>query len=272
MDLRRLVLITLSFAIASTARSGPVKHWPLDDRATYPVRLGIDAPTTIRFPGSLTALEGANVSARVEDNPPVLLSHQPGANFFSVRALRPDATGALNVVYQGKLFALTFSTGVEPDRVIAFKESKSSDGTTPSRRTGPAHWLSLLDRAKRYADLAAQYPALASGIERIGPGTVTEANGLKVITEEVLRFEADVALVFRLRLENPGRNFTRYAHTQLAVRVGSQSFPAALAEAEGSVAPQSAVVVWLVVAEASDGAPAELSLKNTFSVVVPTMP
>ena len=84
-------MIFATLAPTAALRAASVNLWPLDDRAAYAVRLSPDAPTTIAFPGAVTALEGANVSARAEDNPAVLLSHQPGANFFSLRALRPAA-------------------------------------------------------------------------------------------------------------------------------------------------------------------------------------
>ena len=69
MALRHLLLI---FAVAATTVAASVKRFPLDDRTAYPVRISQEAPTTILFPGPLTALDSANLSARAEDNPPVL--------------------------------------------------------------------------------------------------------------------------------------------------------------------------------------------------------
>ena len=260
-------------AIAAASLPGaPVKQWPLDDRAAYAVRLGVEAPTTVLFPGALTALEGANVSARVEDNPAVLLSHQSGSNFFSLRATRPDANGAINVVYLGKLYALTFTTGGEPDRAISFRESVNPAPTIPATRRAPIHWLTLLDLAKRRTALVEQYPAIAQRMDRVAPGTSTVCGGVTATIEEVFRFEADDALVFRLRLENPIRLLARYSSAELGVRVGTVFFPSALTDASGTVPAQSATVVWIVVAAASDAERANLSLKNTFVAVVPPVP
>lgn len=261
-------------ALVPTAalRAASVNLWPLDDRAAYAIRLSPDAPTTIAFPSAVTALEGANVSARAEDNPAVLLSHQPGASFFSLRALRPAATGAINAIYHGKVIVLTFTTGGDPHRAITFRESTARPLTVRQSEASPTHWLNLLDQAKRYALIADQYPALAQRVERKAPGTVNECGGFTAIFEEAFRFTAEDTLVFRLRLENQTGQPVRYATTRLAVRVGLRSFPVALAEADGLIPAKSATTVWLVVGSSSDGAGLGLSLSNSFSVDVPRLP
>lgn len=264
--------MTFLTALSAGSAAMPVKSWPLDDRTAYAIRLGTDAPTTIAFPSAVTALEGANISARAEDNPAVLLSHQPGSSFFSLRALRPDAAGAINAIFHGKIIALTFTTGTDPDRAITFREptepavAKSKGGARPTR------WLSLLDQAKRHATIAEQFPALAAHIERRPPGTVNETAGLIVTVEEAFRFTADDALVFRIRIENPATQAVRYAPMRLAVRVAQTSLPVALTDAEGLINAHSAATIWLVVARTSDDANPGLSLANTFSIEVTRLP
>jgi hypothetical protein len=46
------------------------------------------------------------LSTKTDDGAAVLLFYQPGTGFLSVRALRDDATGALNVVFRGQVFVL----------------------------------------------------------------------------------------------------------------------------------------------------------------------
>lgn len=259
-------------ALSAAAAATPVKSWPLDDRAAYAIRLGTDAPTTIAFPSALTALEGANISARAEDNPAVLLSHQPGSNFFSLRALRPDAAGAINAIHRGKVIALTFTTGADPDRAITFREPAANAASMANSRALPAHWLSLLDRAKRHAAVATQYPALAARIERRAPDTVNESAGLTITVEEAFRFTPDDTLIFRARLENPAAQPVRYPPTRLGVRVAQTIFPVALTDAAGVVNAHSAVTIWLVVARTADDTDPGLSLDNVFSVEVPRLP
>lgn len=82
MDLRRFVLILIHALAAAHAVAAPTKSYPLDERSVYTVRLSREEPTTCVFPGALKAIVGANVSAKIEDNPAVLLSHEVGADYF----------------------------------------------------------------------------------------------------------------------------------------------------------------------------------------------
>ncbi len=148
MALRTLLLISLVPLSVATSDASPVRRYALDDRTVYAVRIAPDAPTTITFPGAITAIEGAGVSTKPEDQPPVLISHHAESAFFSVRALRPDASGAANVVYRGRLFAFTFTAGDDPDRALTFSEETPRDTSSPAKRLTATRLLSLLDRAK----------------------------------------------------------------------------------------------------------------------------
>lgn len=263
----------LAAALASPSTdAASVKSWSLDERAAYAIRLGLDAPTTIAFPGAVTALEGANVSTRAEDNPAILLSHQPGTSFLSLRALRPDATGAINAIHHGQIIALTFTTGADPDRAITFRGPTASAPATRKSNVGATRWLSLLDQAKRHALIAEQYPALAERIERRTPGTMRNSGGLTITVDELFRFITEDALVFRVRFENPNAQPARYTPARLAVRVAQTVFPVALTDADGLVPAGASRSAWLVVAHAADGTTLGLSLDNTFSVDVPRLP
>ena len=131
MDLRRLTLTLLGIAVTTALRGAAIQTYPLDERLVYTVRIARDEPTTCLFPAALTALEGGNVSAQAADTPPVLLSFQPGAAFFSVRALRDDAKAAINVVFRGKVFVLT---------QLRTAPCHSSTRRSPVRRAAVRRW------------------------------------------------------------------------------------------------------------------------------------
>ncbi|MDP3069641.1 MAG: hypothetical protein Q8N18_05100 [Opitutaceae bacterium] len=235
------------------------------------MRISRDEPTTCLFPAALTALEGGNVSAQATDTPPVLLSYQPGAAFFSVRALRDDARAAINVVFRGKVFVLTFLPDAAADRAVSFiDETESVSGhrpvTTADRLRG------LIDRAKRHELIAREYPALTQTVERLTPGTHTRYPGFVVTVAEVFRFAAEDTLVLRLDFENTGDAAFRFDPSGLAVRVGPNIFPAARTDAVGFVASHARATAWIAVAGNSDGGSGNLSAHNTFFVLVPRMP
>ncbi len=261
----------VAFATTS-AFAGEIKRYPLDDRASYAVRISAEAPTTVIFPDRITALDGMNLSAKPEEAP-VLLSHQPGASYFSVRALRPDARAAVNVILRDKVFALAFTAGGEADRSVTFYDPPVGGlPPTPGRRANTASWLGLLDRAKQHAALAEQYPAIAQQVEHATPGTASASGALTVTVEEVFRFAAEDALVCRLRLANRSDARVRYAAASLGLQVGTRTYPAVISDASGELPADSAETVWLAIAGEADGRRANLAVGNSFTLVWSPLP
>ncbi len=271
MELRRHLLIGAAL-FATTTAFGEIKRYPLDDRASYSVAISPEAPTTVLFPDKITALDGANLSAK-PDEAPVQLAHQPGANYFSVRALQPDAHAAVNVLLRGQVFALEFRTGSPPDRTVTFYDAAGEGGDAKQEvRSRAAHSLSLLDRAKNHAALAQQYPVLAQQTERMVPPAGVATDLFAVMIEEVFRFVAEDTLVFRLRLENHTTAPVRYHPALMGIRVGTRVYPVAITDAGGEVPAAASEIVWLAITGEPDGRRANLSLSNTFTVVVPRLP
>ena len=221
------------------------------------------------FPGPISALDAAGISGKPEDEPPVLLSHQEGARFFSVRALKAGAVAAGNVIYRDRVYAFAFVAGGESDRSITFYEAT---GTAPDKAMGPRtpeRFLGLLDQVREFEAIAAQYPALAQGIEQSSPGTEAVAGPITVIIDQVFRFPEEDALVFRVRIENRGNRDLRYPPNHLGVRVGEITFPAALTDASGLLPAGRSIRISLLIVGNPDGSPAHLSLKNSFALAMP---
>jgi uncharacterized protein (DUF433 family) len=207
-----------------------VKQFPLDERVVYEIPIGADVPTTLMFPSSLTAIEGANVSASADQPAPVLLAYTPGRTFFSVRALTPVAKAAVNVVWKNKTYVLRFFVNPEPYGSVTFYEDElAGRSTVRNRRVTPEVLLALLDRAKSYALIQGQYPEAAQQIEHATPGDVTFYRDFKVTVEEVFRFDPEDTLVFRVRFKSE----VIYQPQRLAVRVSANVYYASIADASG---------------------------------------
>lgn len=270
MEIRRLVLtavIVSGWSLLCAASGESIRTYPLDERTAYTVRVSAAEPTTCLFPGPITALEGANLSTKAEDAPPLLLSHQPGTSFFSVRALRPEANGAVNVIHRGRIYVLSFRAADEADRAVSFFEPAVAGGAPDAGVI-----RSLLGRAMNHALVAAQYPALAQAVERVAPATVTRYPGFTAVLEEVFRFDAEDTLVFRVRLAHDGPAALRFDPESLAVRVGPTIYPASAVEATGEVPPRGAATLWFAVTGGPGGSRANLSVRNAFSVLVTRLP
>lgn len=254
MALRYLFLIFLLGWTAAAKVRATVRTYPLDPRTVTTITVAPDEPTTCVLPSAPTALEGAGIATQPGDEVGVLLSYQPGQNFFSLRALRPDAKAGLNIVWQGRVYALRIITGATADRSVFFQVG------TPER---PADELrELLDRAKWHGLRAAQAPAVLDTTLRVQPRSITRYRDFTVTLEEVFRFEPENALVFHLRLENRGSRPVAYDPDGLGVRVGGETWIAELADASGGIPEQgSADAYFVVTAPVRPTAP--------FNVIVP---
>lgn len=277
MVLRLHTLLIIAAAVGSaSAASVPtrspqvVKQFPLDDRTVYEIPISRDAPTTLMFPSALTAIEAANVSASPDTPAPVLLAYTPGRYFFSVRAMEPDAMAAVNVIWKNRTYVLRFTTTAEPYASVTFYEDELAGRSgAQRRRVAPDVLLGLLDRAKSYSLIAQQYPEVAQQIERAAPGSVSYYRDFRVTVEEVFRFDPEDTLIFRLRFENDGEKEIIYQPQRLAARVGQSVYYASIADASGIVPSKAATTGFFAVTGTPRGGRANLSVKNTFSVVVP---
>ena len=266
MDLRRFVLILIHVVAAAHAAAAPTKSYPLDERTIYSVRLSREEPTTCVFPGALKAIVGANVSSKIEDNPAVLLSHEAGADYFSLRALRDNAAGALNILFRGRVYALSFSTTTEADRAVVFLDEPLNGG--PPRKLSSEILRALIERARQQDRPAAQSPGMQVFTDRAQPGSVTAYRNFTATIESITRFEAEDALVFRVKLENSMAVAVPYDPQGLAIRLDREFFPAAFAEASGAIPARGISFAYLVIAGGPAGR-ANLSVREEFSVIVP---
>jgi hypothetical protein len=257
--------------LANTPPFAPVvKQLPLDERIVYQIPISTDAPTTLMFPSAPSALEGANISNNPDAPAPVLMSHLPGRYYLSVRALKPDARATLNVILQNKTYIIRLAVAPNPYGSVTFYEDRVT-GRSPAlaRRASPEALLALLDRAKSYRLILEQYPEAVWQIEHSAPNDKTQYRDFSAMVEEVFRFDPEDTLVFKLKLENTGDTEVVYQPQALAVRIGSRLYPASIADASGLIPPRAATTAYFAITGTPDGARANLSVKNSFNIIVP---
>ncbi|MDE3084732.1 MAG: hypothetical protein KGJ37_05885 [Verrucomicrobiota bacterium] len=255
-------------AFAEPPQLGVIKQFPLDERTVYAIPIGRDVPTTLMFPSAISAIEGANVSASTDTPAPVLLAYTPGQYFFSVRALTPGAKGAVNVVWRNRTFVLRFQEGPQPYGSVTFYEDDFTGGRAVQKRVTAEVLLGLLDRAKSYRLIELQYPEAVQQIEHAEPGTVCYYKNFQVTIEEVFRFDPEDTLVFKLRFENKDNAEVRYQPQRLAVRVGLNVYYPSIVDASGLVPPKAVTNAYLAITGSPAGGRANLSIKNTFNIIV----
>jgi hypothetical protein len=307
MELRLHTPLTRAFAALFTlaaigngfVRAAPdtstvaIKQFPLDERTVYEIPIGHDMPTTIMFPSELTAIEGANVATSPDMPAPVMLSYTPGRYFFSVRAQAPDPApdqeknvtaaatatviATVNVIWKNRTFVIRFyiSPTSRPYGSVTFYEARLA-GKNPSsvRRVNPEGLLELLDRAKSWRLIHQQYPEAVQQIEHRAPqppGNITRYRDFSVTVEEIFRFDPEDTLVFKIMLHNPGFSEIVYQPQSLAARIGHRVYHASVSDAAGIIPPQASTPAWFAITGTPDGARANLSVKNDFSIIVPRL-
>jgi hypothetical protein len=254
MEIRNLLVILFLLAGATSSGARVIKTLPLDPRRVYTVAVGTDVPTTCVFPGPLGAMATAGLSDKAEALPPVLIAHQPGTAWFTVRALLPDARAALNVFYGNETYVIDLVGSATPDRLVRLTGPDQGEVGLPAMRA-------LIGRAREIA-LGGSAETVPQ-VDRAAPGNVTLHRGFRAVVEEVFRFDAEGVLVFRIRLENEMGTPVRIVPAGVAVRVGREVFPASVSDGSSAIPPKASSVVWFAVR-------APVGVSASFSVLVPT--
>lgn len=156
------IILALILSFPVFAETGPnykaIKQFPLDDRTVYQIKVGKNQVTTVMFPSSISALEGANITADPKYPAAILLSHAKDRYFFSLRALQEDASANLNVVWNRKTYVLEIQSDDQPFNAVTFYQPAEPGSTSQRDSLGPVRLLGLLDKAKAYHLIQSQYP------------------------------------------------------------------------------------------------------------------
>jgi hypothetical protein len=98
------------------------------------VKVGTNGVTSLEFPYRIEAIDGYGFSQTPGSGDVFQISYTKGTNYFSVRALKPGATGNLTVVLDQKVYSLFFEESSNPSFVNIF--GAGGDGESGERETG----------------------------------------------------------------------------------------------------------------------------------------
>jgi hypothetical protein len=283
MAIRHSIILTLLLTVPALAQTWPnfkaIKQFPLDDRTVYQIKVGRNQVTTIMFPSSISAIEGANVTIDPKYPAAVLLSHAKDRYFFSIRALQEPASANLNVVWNRKTYVLEIQSDPEPFNSVTFYEPAESGINSETASLGPIRLLGLLDKAKEYHLIQSQYPEAIPQVDTAQPHNRIAYKDFEVEVTEVFRFDPEDTLVFKILLYNHSDHEIYYQPQSLAVRVGLDVFYSALSDASGIMPPAylnpetskvepSVSLAYFVITGTPNGGRNNLAVTNTFNVIV----
>lgn len=265
-----VAILLLSTSAIFAAEPKSIQSAFLDERVVYSVPVSSNRVTTISFPGPISAIDAAGVTTDSKIPGSFQLAHTKGASFLSVRALSPGASANLNVRWNKRTYVFELNENAVPILSLNFQEMPAAQ-TAPPPEVTPIKLLALLDKAKAFPLLKQQHPEAVADVDFTtydGKGLVSDFNDYAIRIDEAFRFNPEDTIVFCVTLTNRTDHALQYQPNSFMLRAGNCLYPQSISDASGIVKPKGESVVYFAVTGTPDGGRNELSLKNSFTVLV----
>lgn len=235
--------------------------------------------TTVMFPGQIEGIAAGNVAMNavhhnVDGTPSCdfLMSFLQGNYYFSLRALKPKASGTVNVVYGRNTYILKFNENEqEAMSTVTFSDEGGEDGidsTNDFRPPSIAVLKGLLDKAKSFDVLKEKYPAAVAQVEVCDNKCISEYEGYTATVVKAWRFDNYNSIVFMVELKNKTKKTLIYTPEKTAFSVLDEKLYPALIDANGVMPPGSTTVAFFVVASTADGRKNKFAVDNEWKVLI----
>lgn len=277
MKLRvEIILLALCWACSAHAdRSKAIQDYVLDEHQVYSIPVSTERVTTISFPSSISAIEAAQVT--VDGKTPGLfqIAHTRGSYFLSVRALAKKAKTNVNVRWNDHTYVLQLIESDTPFYSVIFQVPSDPPATSASIAVTPHRLLALLDEAKAFPLLRQYHPDAVESVEYTNYARAPQIMDYKtyaVQIDDVFRFNAEDTLIFRVTLTNKTSRPLQYRPDGFALKVGERLYPQSISDAAGFIPPSVQAPAYFAVTGTPDGGRNNISIKNTFTVILDAAP
>ena len=228
-----------------------------------------DGATTVTFPSAISKIAGVNVS--IDGSTDFQISAQPGGYYFNLVALREGATGALTVVFNRKTYILYLVQDNEKAfAAVNFTGGSGSGGASAGGggAVTPARLLSLIDMAKAYDVLSKRYPTELRDSTRFAKKATFQFEKFQMDLLEVIRFNHEDTLVFKLLLRNDTDEEILYDKFSFSVQAGKRTYYMSAADATGVMPPKSSTYAFFTITGTPEGRRNNLAADNEFRIGV----
>lgn len=268
-----LVATVFATTVAPAQSSKEILQGFLDDNVLVVVPVATNRVTTISFPSTIDAIDGAGIT--VDGKTPGLfqLAHARGSAFLSVRAIFPKASANLNVRWNDRTYVFELIESNAPVLSLNMEAmpAPQEEGAGRAPDVSPLKLLSLLDKAKAFPLLKTQQPDSVADVGFTtydGKPLISDFNDYQIQIEEAFRFNTEDTLAFRVAITNEADAPLIYQPDSFTIRAGNRLYPQSISDASGTVPPHGQSVVYFAVTGTPDGGWNNLSLKNQFTVLV----
>lgn len=228
-----------------------------------------DGATTVTFPSAISKIAGVNVST--DGSTDFQISAQPGGYYFNLVALREGATGTLTVVFNRKTYILYLVQNNEKAfAAVNFTGGSGSGGASAGGggAVTPARLLSLIDMAKAYDVLSKRYPTELRDSTRFAKKATFQFEKFQMDLLEVIRFNHEDTLVFKLLLRNDTDEEILYDKFSFSVQAGNRTYYMSAADATGVMPPKSSTYAFFTITGTPEGCRNNLAADNEFRIGV----
>jgi hypothetical protein len=270
-----LALMCLALASKALGGSDAIKEFTLDERTVYTIPVSLDRVTTISFPGPISAVDAAQVTADNKSPASFQIAHTTGTAFLSIRALVRKAATNLNLRWNGKTYVLELVESSSPLYSVIFTPPPEPIERIDPISVSPHRLLALLDKAKGYPLLKTYHPEAVMQVEYRNYAKeprVMDYHAYEILLDEVFRFDPEDTVVFHVRLRNKTDQPLAYAPDGFSLRAGERTYFPSISDASGLIPPKSEMPAYFAVTGTPNGGRNDLSPKNDFIVVLQATP
>lgn len=226
-----------------------------------------DGVTTVTFPSAISKIAGINVA--VDGSRDFIISAKPGSYYFNLAARKKGATGTLTVIHNRQTYILYLRQ--DDKRAYAsvnFAAGSGSPSFNRGKSVSPARLLSLIDLAKGYDLMKQRYPHELRDTVRAENHRIFKFERFRIELLEVVRFNREDTLVFKLLLHNDTAEEIAYDKFTFSVQAGNTTYYMSAADASGIMPPKSASWAFFAITGTPDGGRNNLAPDNDFLVGV----
>jgi hypothetical protein len=243
------------------------------------VKVGLEGITTIEFPAKIEAINGYGFALQPNpDTDEFQLTYEKGANFFSLKALRPGVSANLTVVINQKVYCLYCEQDSDPSFVVIFgapdengRLATTSEAQSPvsgKKVISREQLLNFLDKVKTYSALKTASPASVASLSVAEPNKSATGGEIETVIKRVVRDDSLDLLGFEVQLGNRGQSDFYFDPQGFGVRVGNVKYQESISDAGGIVPAGTSVPAFFVVTGTTNGGQNDLSVDQNFDLQI----
>ena len=247
------------------------------------IELSPQLTTTLLFPEPLSGVFGLGLvsNSGSQAGGVVQVEHPDGSNLLVLHALSENSRVIATVLMSGVLYVLDIASGPQPDVAVTLTKSGSlgSPGTpqtiTPQQvvanrpKYDPELLVGFLRRARDASLLKKLYPGLYEGYSCLNVNFTSDSGSVKTTVTKVHRFAKDDVTVLEGTVQNEASIPLKFDGRVATVEVGNEIEPVKLFDCLRPIPVGATVPVSVVLEGDYDGSRSNISIENTFRLILP---